>query len=134
MDNDTNNAQAMPKKKRVTKGGIKVSMDSKAYKYFMAKKGGNTREASLAIAGYRKTNNLAEIENTKTFLELERRYADELRAQISLREIASEHIKNIVQDVDKGAKNKAIEIALNRIEPNNEPQEKDEKVLVVLKS
>ena len=52
---------------------------------------------------------------------------------ITLEMIAQEHIKNIKQDEDKGAKNKAIEMALAKIEPEDKMDSDDDKMLVVLK-
>lgn len=112
----------------------KADLNTRVGKYFIAKqKGLNKTEASI-VAGYPSPTHTTRIEQSKTYQAIERLYyKDELLQQITLKQIAEEQIKNILQDQDKGAKNKAIEMVINRIEPDGVPYNDDERVIVVLK-
>lgn len=85
----------------------------KAEKYLMNKlKGMNEIEAAKE-AGYSETTiyKTKQIESSQAYLEAENKYKEALLQVISPATIAQEHAKNIMQDSDKGAKNKAIEMA-----------------------
>ena len=100
----------------------------------MAKqKGMNKSEASI-VAGYSSPTHSTRLETTKAYQAIEKLYyKDELLKQISLEKIAKAHIENITQTTDKGARNKAIEMALSRIEPSETSYNDDERVTVILK-
>ena len=112
----------------------KADLNTRVGKYFIAKqKGLNKSEASI-VAGYPTTTHTTRIEQSKAYQAIERLYyKDELLNKITLGQIADEQIKNILQDKDKGAKNKAIELALSKIEPNEILDDADERVIIVLK-
>lgn len=113
----------------------KVDLNSKAGKYFLAKRAGKTKKESAVVAGYTDHNNTSHIEETKTYQAIEKKYyKDVLLQNITLEEIAIAHAQNITQKGDRGARNKAIEMAVGRIEPQNEPKEDYDKLIVVLKS
>ncbi len=112
---------------------VAVKMDSKTAKYFLnVKKGMNKRKAAKE-AGYVSLNNTSKIEASKQFQAVVHHYKDALLDKMSLSEIAEEHIKNIRQDTDRGAKNTAIKMAYEKIEPEKVTSSDDDKVMVVLK-
>jgi len=107
----------------------------KPVKYLLARaKGKNKKEAALA-AGYSKLTSRVPymIERTQPYQEAREYYASKLQGKISLDEIAEAHADNIFQDKDRAARNKAIELALEKIEPTA-PSGEDESVIVILKS
>ena len=111
----------------------KPTLNSRVGRYLLAQKTGKTKEESRDIAKYSHTTHPQTIEQTKSYQQLEERYyKDELLDKITLSEIAKEHIKNIKQDKDRGAKNTAIKMAKEYIEPETEIPEEKEEVLVVL--
>lgn len=113
----------------------KIDKSSKAYKYYKAKETGKNKQESALIAGYSKNTATQPqaIEKTQDYQVIERHFKDELQTKITVSEIADELTKNIRQDKELGAKNKAIEIALSKIEPDKIVQD-EERVLVVLKA
>lgn len=126
---DTDKSQEF--RKRKTK---KPDLDTRIGKYFVARKAGKNKKESQIVAGFPDANHSHRIENTQSYQILEQTYyKDEMLKKITLAKIAEEHIKNIVQDQDKGAKNKAIEMALGRIEPDIKKEEEVDKVLVILR-
>jgi hypothetical protein len=120
---------------RRTKFKIKSSLETRTGKYFMARSSGKTKKDSALEAGYPMSTALhsaAKIEENQEFKYLQNHYKDSLLDKISLDELAEEHIKTIRQDRDLGAKNTALKMALDKIEPNATPSEDDNKVLVIL--
>lgn len=105
----------------------------KPVKYLIARKKGMNKSKAALAAGYSSPTQSAVIERGKTYLQAEKYYRDVLLNEISLEQLAQEHLKNIVQDEDKGAKNKAIEMALSRIEPDASPEKDDEQMIVVMR-
>lgn len=80
------------------------------------------------------TRNAADLTQTRIYQELEKSsYKEEILKHITMAQIAQEHIKVLTQDEDLGAKNTAIKMALDKIEPTGEVQENNEKILVILK-
>lgn len=111
----------------------------KAEKYLMNKlKGMNVIEAAKE-AGYSDTTiyKTGQIESSQAYKEAENKYREALLQIISPASIAFEHSKNIMQDADKGAKNKAIEMAykLNGAFPKDDGTDKgqDDFTVVVQK-
>lgn len=121
-------------KKKVTK----ADLASRTGKYLIARHKGLNKVESAIVAGYGETmgrHNANKIEGSQIYKALEKKYfADELTEQITLQEIGAELVKNIKQDLNLGAKNTAIEIALSKLEPeDNHLNDNDERVLVILK-
>ncbi len=115
-----------------TKKKIKIDMKSKAGKYFLALQKGSTKKEAALTVGI-DPRNVNKLEDTQMYQAIEKKYfKDELLDQITLTGLAQELLKNIVQDTDRGAKNKAIEIALSKLEPEKAPKDADEKVLIVI--
>lgn len=109
-------------------------MTTKTAKYFVKHRlEGKTKTIAAKEAGISDVRNVTNIERTDTFKALEAKYADYLNEQIGMDEVAAEHIKNIKQDQDKGAKNAAIKMFLERVEPEALKRDEDEKMIVVLR-
>lgn len=123
MDNNTSKTKKKP------------DLNSKAAKYFRGHTSGMTKQKALLAAGFspKSINNYTNIERTKRYQEIQEYYKDALLNNISVQEIAEEHVKNIKQDQDRGAKNKAIEMALKKIEPDATPDDGHEMIFVKLK-
>lgn len=116
-----------------TKEVIKLpNASDRVVKYFKARKQGKTKTESSIVAGYPDPNHTTRIEKTKGYQALERYYKNELLNQISLQEIAEINARNIRQERDIGGSNTAIKLALEKIEPDNKPDQDFDKVIVVL--
>lgn len=91
-----------------TKYNIQHDPLSKPAKYLNFRMQDISKEESKVLAGYSPKTHATLIENTKLFQSAR----EEAKAGlIALPEILKEHNKNIKQDADKGAKNKAIQMA-----------------------
>jgi len=110
-----------------------IDMNSKTAKYFKAHRiDGKTKVQAIKVAGISNVKNTTNIERTATYQALERKYAKVLEDVISMDTVAAEHKKNILQDADKGAKNKAIQMFLDRVEPEAQQKEIDDQATVIL--
>ena len=111
-------------------------LDSKVGKYAVNRNKGLTKKESAIRAGYSPSmanHGTKQIENTAMYQEIERVFfKDELLKQTDLQEIGAELLKNVRQDSDKGAKNNAIRIALDKLEPEEKQKGDDERVFVLL--
>ena len=114
------------------KGENKIDLNTKVGKYFTAKKLGKTKTEASIVAGYADPNHTTRIEKTKAYQTIERYYKHELLNQISLKEIAEINARNMRQERDIGGSNTAIKLALEKLEPENIPEDRNEKVIVVL--
>jgi len=112
----------------------KIDKNSKAYKYYEAKKLGRTKKQAALEAGYSLSTATqpTAIEKTQDYQIVERHFKDELLTKISLGEIADALSYNIRQETQLGARNEAIKIALDKIEPDKVIEE-NEQVLIVIK-
>lgn len=115
----------------------KPDLDSRVGKYYLLRKTGavkSKKEAALR-AGYSDGSHITQIERSKTYEVLEQTFVkDELLKHISIKALTGELVKNIVQDDDRAAKNAAIKIAFDKIEPDGSLGENSgERVIVVLK-
>jgi len=124
----------MPKRVRDSMGNVAVNMNTKTAKYFVAHHmDGLSKSAAARVAGISTVRNVANIEKTETYQTLARRYAGVIERTISIDDVAEEHKKNIIQDQDRGAKNKAIEMYLNRVEPEEKAKDDDDRMIVVMR-
>lgn len=112
---------------------LKDIIVSKPGKYFLARQTGKNKKESALTAGYADGQHITQIESSLAYNTLTNYFKDELLAQTNLKELAGELLKNIKQDKDRGAKNKAIEIALSKIEPDKIQPDDSDKVLVILR-
>jgi len=112
----------------------KIDKNTKTYKYFKSHVlQGKTKTEAAKEAGISHVGNTTNIEKTKTFQALTLKYADSIQQVISMDEVAFEHTKNIVQDTDRGAKNAAIKMFLERVEPEAHKKEEEDKLIIVLR-
>ena len=113
----------------------KPDLHSKIGKYYLAVQSGETKQEAQHIAGYSSDTNSTSIEKSKTFQAIQTYFKDEMMTQSSMQELAGELLKNIRQDADRSAKNAAIKIALDKIEPTGATNIdiEAEKVMVVLR-
>jgi len=109
----------------------KPDLNTRAGKLFIQQQKGLTDSESARAIGVPPTS-VPQIENTKTYQAITKKFAETLLDKITMGEIADAIKDNIKQDSDKGAKNNAVKIALERIEPDNTPQQAQQ-VNIVLK-
>lgn len=123
----------MTKLKKVT---VKDLKNTRAGKYLVARSKGLPKAESARVAGYTENtalHNTDKIEATQVYQALDKKFfRDELSAQITMQEIGEELVKNIKQDMNLGAKNQAIQMALDKLEPDDVGGESDDKILVIL--
>ena len=116
-------------------GRPKLDLNKKPVKYAVAIHEGKKKKEALKIAGYAPTNDYKMIERQESFIQAQKYFADEFKAKMSIGEVAEALIDNIKQTgetkKDRGAINKAIEIVLDRVEPQQK-ETTEEHVLVVL--
>lgn len=111
-------------------------LDSRVGKYFISRKKGKSKRESARSAGYSEAQSLinpGRIEKSKAYQELEKiHYKDKLLEKITIEQIAQAHADNILQEDDRGARNKAIEMAIHKLEPDKVVDDED-RVFVILK-
>jgi len=104
----------------------------KAKKYFKAVNDGMTKVQALGEAGYATTTcNTQGIENTKAFKEVEESFKQVILKKWSKEDIVNFLKRNAEQDKDKGASNNALKLLMDRVEPQDQPKEVNNKVLMV---
>lgn len=113
---------------------VKVKLNGKPAKYFLNRQKGMNKKDAAVAAGYTDNNNQTKIEQSDTYQAIEKHYKNALLDKVSLDDIAEEHIKNIKQDKDRGAKNVAIKMALEKIEPEAKRDDDDDRVMVILRA
>jgi len=87
---------------------IELDLTRKVDRYFLYRMKGLNKSQAEREAGYASPHtNSSHIEETKRFQELKEAFKDNA---MTLQDVIAEHSKNIKQDSDKGAKNKAIEM------------------------
>lgn len=124
-------------RKRLTAKGMAiqgVDMKSKAAKYFVAHRiEGRNKVQATKVAGITDPRNAQNIEKTKTYQILDRKYAEVLLERIPMEEVAEAHADNIRQKGDRGARNAAIKMLLDKVEPEALQRDADEQVVVILR-
>ena len=103
----------------------------KSGKLFLAQQRGLKDIEACKIAGITEEN-ITNLERTNNYKNCVQSFKDALLDKTTLNILADELLKNIVQDNDKGAKNNAIKIAIDKIEPDKIPQQAQQ-VNIVLK-
>ena len=113
----------------------KINMSTKTAKYFKAHRiDGLTKSEAVRKAGISTVKNAYNIEATDTYQALELRYGDKLEQILPMDQVTREHAKNILQDENLNAKNKAIEMYINSTKPEVEKEDnEDDKVIIVLR-
>lgn len=112
---------------------IAEALETKQGKYFLEKRKGKNKKQSALDAGYSDGQHTALIERSDTYQAVERYFRDVALESTTLNEIADTLVRNMKQEQDRGASNKACEILLERIEPETAPPEREEAVMVVFK-
>ncbi len=114
----------------------KPSLHTKVGKYFMAIQEGKPKTEAQIIAGYAGINHSAQIEKTQEFQALTSFFKDSFLQKMSMDELSDALIDNIKQTgqerLDRAARNGAIKIALDKLEPENQKTDTQDKVLIVL--
>lgn len=121
----------MKERKKVVK---KADLNSTAGKFLLARQKYKTKgEAALAVGI--DPRNVNKLENTQMYQAVEKKYfRDAIADVITLESVALELKKNIEQDNELGAKNKAIEIYLSKVEPDKvSDNSENERVFVIVK-
>lgn len=125
----------MEKKQRKRPGPKpRINMNTKAAKLFVARELENLPAAQAAIKAGISPKNSTNVMKTRTYKDLELKYADVIQQQISKSDVIEELIKNVRQDKDKGAKNTALKMLMERVEPEQQKRDEDEKMIVVLRA
>lgn len=107
---------------KTTKTTKKPDFTLKSGKLFLAQQRGLKDIDACKVAGIA-PKNIPNLEATKNYQRCVEAFKDKMLDIISMGELAEELKKNIVQDNDKGAKNNAIKMALDKIEPDNNLQQ-----------
>lgn len=132
----------MAKKIDINEVDKNTKVYKRASKYFLGKQAGLTKQKAALAAGYSvptATNNTNKIEKSAVYQAIEQaHYKDVLLGKITMDELATAHADNITQygqtTIDRGARNKAIEMALSKLEPDKVGNFEDERIVVVLRS
>ncbi len=111
-----------------------INMQSKAAKFFVAHRlEKKPRKQALLQAGVTDLTNADKYIKSQTFQKLDKKYGTFLEETIGMKEVAEEHKKNILQDKDLGAKNNAIKLFLERVEPEAQRQDEEDQMIVILR-
>lgn len=120
----------MPKKK------LNLTKESRIVKYAIERKKGFNKTEAQIRAGFPTPTQSHRIENTKTFKAIEGIFKDSLLSQMSVNEMMEYLVDNIRQNgqerPDRNARNRAIEISKDIIEPKDTPVHTSEKVVIVM--
>lgn len=113
------------------------NISTKVGKYFLAVQKGKTKKEAQIIAGYKDDTHAYQIEKSKEFNALQEHFGTNLQKHITVNEINGYLADNIKQEgqvrIDRAARNKAIEIAKEMIEPSNTKEDDGgDRVLIVL--
>ena len=120
-----------------TKRNKTPDIHTKVGKYFMAVKSGKSKVEAQKVAGYAMTNKSPQIEASDSYKALEKHFNTSFLQKMSMDEVADALIDNIKQDgqerIDRNARNGAIKIALDKLEPEGgHKSDSADKVLIVL--
>lgn len=132
----------MAKKIDINEVDKNTKVYKRASKYFLGKQAGLTKQKAALAAGYSvptAMQNTNKIEKSAVYQAIEQaHYKDVLLGKITMDELATAHADNITQygqtTIDRGARNKAIEMALSKLEPDKVGNFEDEKIIVVLRN
>lgn len=115
----------------------KIDNRARIVKYVINRAKGLNKSESALSAGYPSATHTTAIEKTDTYKEVVKTYfKDVLNTEAGgtiLSELARELLKVVRQDDDLGAKNAAIKTALEKLEPEDAPEEENDRVVVVLR-
>ena len=109
---------------------MKKTPSDKIIKYAKARLAGHNKRKSKEIAGYSEGTTSVQIEKTDAYKEIT--VKESLLQHISLDEITSKHANLIKSDNESTSLN-AIRLGYERIEPDMDTSEDNDKVTVILK-
>ena len=109
----------------------KADCNTKAGKVFLLQQQG-LKDTEVAKRVGIMPENIPQMELTRTYQAFQTKYADKLQEVKKMADVITEHIKIINQDQDKGAKLNAIKLYIDRVEPENTPNQAQQ-VNIVLK-
>lgn len=123
--------------KKGQKANKQPEIHTKVGKYFLAVKSGKTKKEAQVVAGYAMANKSSQIEKSSEYQALEKHFNTSFLAQMTMDELAGYLMDNIKQEgqdkIDRNARNGAIKIALDKLEPEgNKPSDEGAKVMIVL--
>jgi hypothetical protein len=110
----------------------KPDFNLKSGKLFIQQQQGKSDTESARAIGI-SPHNVPELENTKNYQAIQKSFKDELLNIITLKDIATALSENITQTDDKNARNTAVKIAIDKVEPDK-LQQQAQQVNIVLKS
>lgn len=111
----------------------KPDLNTKAGKLWVGMQKGKSKKEAAIEAGVN-PKNVSHVMKTDNYVALESSsYKEEILKHITMAQIAEEHMKVMTQDKDLGAKNTAIKMALEKIEPESSLGNEPDKILVILK-
>ena len=115
-----------------------IDKTSRAYRYYEGhKKLGKSKKEAAIVAGYAPSTAHAPsvIEKSQEYQMVENHFKSQLEGKITLGEMADALVDNIKQTgeekIDRGARNKGIEIALEQLNENKKVS--DDQVIIILK-
>lgn len=116
----------------------KLDPNNRIVKYAIERKRGFNKTEAQIRAGYPTPTQSSRIEASKTFQMVEGIFKNELLEQMSVREMMAYLVDNIRQEgadkIDRNARNKAIEISKEIVEPKDAPVHTSEKVVIILEN
>lgn len=122
----------MPKRK------LNLTKENRIIKYAIERKKGFNKTEAQIRAGYPTPTQSTRIERTDTFKAIEGMFKDSLLSQMSVDEMMAYLVDNIRQEgqerPDRNARNRAIEISKEIVEPKDAPVHTSEKVLIVMQA
>lgn len=111
-----------------------IDMKSKSAKYFVAQRlKGMSKSEAVKVAGISDIRNVNKFEETVTYKALEEKYKDHMLKHLGMDDVAAEHTKIILQDVNLNAKTAAIKLFLERVEPETIDPPSEDTMLVVMR-
>ncbi len=106
------------------------AIPDKVRKYHIARLKGHNKNQARDIAGYSSNTLPLTVENSIAYKSIS--YKDTVLQQTSLETLAREQLKIVMQDKDLGAKNTAIKNVIDKLEPNNQIADIEDKLVIVL--
>ena len=117
---------------------LNLSKDNRIIKYAIERKKGVSKKEAQIRAGYPTPTQSTRIEASETFKAVEGMFKNSLLSQMSVNEMMAYLVDNIRQEgqqrPDRNARNRAIEISKEIVEPKDTPIHTSEKVLIVMQA
>jgi hypothetical protein len=101
----------------------KADFTLKSGKFAIAKQQGMTDANAARFAGLGSTDNSTKMKETQNYKLCMETFKDAYLGQTTVERIVGLSIRNMEQDKDIGGSNAAIKIAMDKIEPEDKPQQ-----------